>query len=172
MSYDKYGTVNRADLAKKTIQNKIEVLIKTGRYSNINDFVDAHPDLNSLKEKTNLVTMLKRVWNVNLSEEEYRDILSSMIIKHTELPILQDQSAVSIKSETGETISVVFESNLLPQHVQVFSVEDSEENSSEEQKEPITYSKPLLQQAGISTTVALALLTGLFMGLTFLTLFR
>jgi len=170
MSYDKYGTVNRSDLAKKTIQNKIEVLIATGKYNSLNDFIDAHPDLNTLKEKTNLVTMLKRVWNVNLKEEEYRDILSSMIIKHTPLPIVQEQSSITYKSESGETINVVFEESLIRQHS--LSVEASSEESVEEQEEQITYSKPLLQQAGISSTVALALLTGLFMGLTFITLFR
>jgi len=82
----------------------------------------------------------------------------------------QEQQAIQIAEalaqESTDSVQIDLDRNLLIHQGNIISVEEDE---IAKQK---TLKQPLLQQAGISSTVVLALLTGVFMGLTFLTLLR
>jgi hypothetical protein len=267
---------DKKTMACMTAKNRIESIIKAGKYRDLEEFIKAHPDVKAFQDKTKSSTFIKSQWGYQLSEEDYQQLLVELqqelaermriaqerfstvnvngkeITTYTsergttivdnsysnksvadQLPDLQEkyktfrdgngqdktdemmdymEARVKItpkfdnvinfpstsltgeeqeKAEVAEAYSanadgpvqVDIETGLMIDKGQILSIEKSDGGyeivNTEEtelvketpQKTKKKTKKKKLRQAGFSSAVALALLTGLFMGLTFLNLY-
>ena len=196
-------------LALKTIQNKIEQLISSGIYNDLEDFIKDNPDLENFQNHTKLNNRLTKVWGYQIADTEYLALLEELRKKST---LNQQKKQVAIQTLPSEQKVVkniestnteklqniqrsepiehslpvenqsykqlpeqddsIIQKSVVPEGISLGPIYNFDNVSAQKKAEMDIFPKQktlqMRKQAGFSNALILAFITGVFLGIMFL----